>query len=150
VPSAELAPPDDAIGLVERRGETADLSMLGTGRLDRYSPIDSVSVPDAPAYLMLGVDAGAETMNLPPEQALPAIESDGRSPLTVEEGIALVTQFPESVAPNAGFSLAGSRAGDRRVTAFWISKKRPKLGWCWAGAPHTWLGTASCAQRVAG
>jgi hypothetical protein len=85
---------------------------------------------------------------VPPEDALPKIESKGRSPLTIEEGIAFVTQFPEAVAPNRGFSLAGSRAGDRRVMAFWISKKRPKLGWCWAGAPHTWLGTASCGERV--
>jgi hypothetical protein len=68
--------------------------------------------------------------------------------LTIDEGIALVTQKPEAVAKNGGFSLAGSRCGDRRVTALWISDNRPKLGWCWAGNPHTWLGTASCRGRV--
>ena len=25
----------------------------------------------------------------------------------------------------------------------WISERAPKLGWCWDGNPHTWLGTAS-------
>jgi Family of unknown function (DUF5701) len=55
-----------------------------------------------------------------------------------------------AVAKNGGFSLAGSRCGDRRVTALWISQNRPKLGWCWAGNPHTWLGTASCADRTGG
>jgi hypothetical protein len=34
------------------------------------------------------------------------------------------------------------------VTAIWISKGAPKLGWCWAGNPHTWLGSASCAKRI--
>jgi hypothetical protein len=82
------------------------------------------------------------------DEALATIERGGRSPLTIDEGIALVTQFPEAVAKNAGFSLAGSRCGDRRVCALWISESRPKLGWCWAGNPHTWLGTASCSGRA--
>jgi hypothetical protein len=62
--------------------------------------------------------------------------------------IALVTHFREAVATNVGLSLAGSRCGDRRVCALWISKGAPKLGWCWAGNPHTWLGIASCAGRA--
>ena len=41
--------------------------------------------------------------------------------------------------------MAGSRRGDQRVPAFWVSEGRPKLGWCWDRNPHTWLGTASCA-----
>ena len=45
--------------------------------------------------------------------------------------------------------LAGSRCGDRRVPALWISEGAPKLGWCWAGNPHTWLGTASAGSRTA-
>jgi uncharacterized protein DUF5701 len=46
------------------------------------------------------------------------------------------------------FSLLGSRAGDKRVPALWVSSRRPRLGWCYQGAPHTWLGTASCAGRL--
>jgi hypothetical protein len=48
------------------------------------------------------------------------------------------------------FSLLGSRRGDRRVPALWLSGGRPRLGWCWAGAPHFWLGSASCAERLPG
>ena len=59
-----------------------------------------------------------------------------------------MTHHPEAVDRNDGFSLLASRCGDRRVGALWISKGRPKLGWCWAGNPHTWLGSASCAARV--
>ena len=56
-------------------------------------------------------------------------------------------QQPEVIARNWGFSMAGSRRGDQRVPAFWVSEGRPKLGWCWDRNPHTWLGTASCKRR---
>ena len=45
--------------------------------------------------------------------------------------------------------LSGSRRGDRRVPAMWISAKAPKLGWCWDGNPHDWLGVASAGSRLA-
>jgi hypothetical protein len=35
------------------------------------------------------------------------------------------------------------------VPALWIADRAPKLGWCWDGNPHTWLGTASAAHRLA-
>ena len=86
--------------------------------------------------------------NVTPDDASKGSSGTVCSPLTLDEGIALVTQFPEAVDKNGGFSLPGSRRGDRRVTALWISKGRPKLGWCWAGNPHTWLGSASCGHRI--
>ena len=42
--------------------------------------------------------------------------------------------------------LSGSRRGDRRVPAMWISARAPKLGWCWDGNPHDWLGVASAGS----
>ena len=145
--TSALVPAARAIELVRRREKSATC-MLDDDDLARFAPIDTVELPHGAAYLMFDVDLGAGTRNVTPDAALEAIDAAGRSPLTIDEGIALVTQFPESVAKNAGFSLAGSRCGDRRVCALWISENRPKLGWCWAGNPHTWLGTASCAARA--
>jgi len=99
-------------------------------------------------YLLFDVDRGGETLNVRPNDALVSITALGRSPLTVDEGIAFITHFPQSLEKNNCFSLLGSRCGDRRVPALWISGKAPKLGWCWAGNPHTWLGSASCASRA--
>jgi hypothetical protein len=138
---------DEAIARVERRGR-AGYAVMEAGDLARFTAIDGLDVPDGDAHLIADVDLGFATRNLAPDAALPEIDRRGRSVLTIEEGVALVTQFPEAVAENAGFSLVGSRCGDRRVTALWISKGAPKLGWCWAGAPHTWLGSASCARRL--
>ena len=137
----------DAIRRVERDGATA-VSVLADDELARFVPIEGVDVPDGPAYLLVDVDTGHETRNVRPDDALVSIRAAGRSPLTIEEGIAVVTHHPETIARNDGWSLLASRCGDRRVGALWISKGAPKLGWCWAGNPHTWLGSASCAARV--
>jgi len=147
--SRDVVPVADAAACVERRGRPVVLGHLEPGDLDGFVPIGAVELPEAPAYVAVDVDLGAESRNVRPEDALRAILDAGRSPLTIDEGIALVLQQPEAIATNWGFSMAGSRRGDQRVPAFWISDGRPKLGWCWDGNPHTWLGTASCARRAA-
>ena len=147
VPAREALSAGDAIRQVEREGKRAQ-SMLDDEELARFVPIEGVELPAGPAYLLFDVDTGHEYRNVTPDDALVAIRAAGRSPLTIEEGIAVVTHHPETIARNDGSSLLASRCGDRRVGALWISKGAPKLGWCWAGNPHTWLGSASCAARV--
>lgn len=98
-------------------------------------------------YLVFDVQRGEEFCDVVPLKALEAIEDRGRTPLSIEEGVALVTHFPELLAKNKCFELAGSRNGDKRVPALWISQGAPKLGWCWQGNPHTWLGMASADGR---
>lgn len=61
-----------------------------------------------------------------------------------------MTHRPHLLARNHCFLLAGSRRGDRRVPGLWISAQAPKLGWCWEGNPHDWLGVASTRSRLAG
>lgn len=117
------------------------------GALPGFVPPPGMSLPDAPAYLVYDVDRGEEFRSVVPDTALAEIADRGRVPLTIEEGIAFVTQHPAVLATNLCFSLGGSRSGDRRVPAIWISQRAPKLGWCWAGNPHTWLGVASAADR---
>jgi hypothetical protein len=117
------------------------------GELARFDPIKELEVPDRHAYLVFDVDRGKETLNVAPDGALASITAQGRTPLSIDEGIALITHHPASLRKNNCFSLVGSRCGDRRVPALWISEGAPKLGWCWAGNPHTWLGSASCAGR---
>ncbi|WP_211374317.1 DUF5701 family protein [Cellulomonas fimi] len=86
--------------------------------------------------------------SVPPESALEAVTARGRTPLTVDEGVALVVVRPDMLRPNRCFSLMASRAGNQRVPAVWISERRPKLGWCWDRNPHTWLGAASAGGRT--
>jgi len=120
-----------------------------TADIDEFRPTAEAAVPGGTAYLVLDVDRGAATLNWSPDEAVARFTSEGRSPLTIEEGVAFLTMHPESLEKNNCFQTAGSRRGDRRVPGLWISQKRPKLGFCWAGNRHTWLGAASCAERVA-
>ena len=140
-------PSEKAIELVELRDKTGFTSMESDD-LARFEPIDGVELPNAFAYLVLDVETGRDTLNITPDDALETIARAGRSPLTLAEGLALVTHHPEVLKEQNAFSILGSRCGDRRVTAIWVSGGRPRLGWCWAGNPHTWLGSASCAGRV--
>ena len=150
VVSRELVEVAETAARIERRGKPVVLGQLLPEDLGRFLPIEAVDVPATPAYLAVGIDLGAEFRGVTPEDALLEILAAGRSPLTLDEGIALMLQQPDVIARNWGFSLAGSRCGDQRVPALWVSEGRPKLGWCWDRNPHTWLGTASCAGRLVG
>jgi len=145
VPSEQLVPTTTLLGgehpgVVDRNH--------GESGLAPYRPIEQVRLPESAVYLLLDVARGEEFCGVPPEQALPVILARDRTPLTIHEGLALITHFPGVLEKNNCFMLSGSRRGDRRVPALWISAKAPKLGWCWDGNPHSWLGTASAADRL--
>ena len=142
VVKAELVPVEDALARVG-----GFVGMDPTKPSD-YEPIAELEIPDAASYTLRYVDLGAELFDVTPDDALSQILARGRSPLTIEEGVAVLAQFPDVLTEQNAFSLLGSRRGDRRVPALWLSDGRPRLGWCWAGAPHSWLGSASCAERV--
>lgn len=115
-----------------------------------FKTIEGMGIPDSAVYLLLDIDRGKETINITPEHAFKIIENKHRFPLTIDEGIALVTQFPEFLIKNNCFSLLASRTGkDQRVPAIWINAdKQANLGWCWERNPHTWLGSASAKKRI--
>ncbi len=138
---------EQAFAQVDLRGKTG-FTTMEPDDLARFVPTADVEVPAARAYVLADIDTGQDYLDVPPDDAMPKILAAGRLPLTLDEGIALVTHNPDLLTSGNRFSMLGSRCGDRRVTAIWVSQRRPRLGWCWAGAPHTWLGSASCGSRV--
>jgi len=133
--------------------------------VDEFAPIASVAVPQTPIYVLRDLDRGDAMANWSPDEALPAIEAAGRTPLTLAEGLHWLIQQPEALQRGRCFMTVGSRRHkpdgrlDARTPALWISngtgrdgpghRDAPKVGWCWAGNRHTWLGFASAAARVA-
>jgi hypothetical protein len=138
-------PADQLIARV-RLGSKVGFTTMEPADLARFQPLPDLDVPDAP-YVIEDVDTGATTLNVRPDDALPQILAAGRTPLTLLEGLAVVLQHPEWLRERNCFELLGSRAGDKRVTGLWLSKGAPRLGWCWGGNPHTWLGMASAVRR---
>lgn len=138
-----------------------DLTDLG-----QFVPVPGVDVPDADLYAVHAPERGDEFADVSPDEAEPQILARGRSPMTAAEGVAWALQAPEVLERNHCFMTPGSRKPgprpgrfDARVPALWISngtgrdgrgsKDAPKLGWCWAGNRHTWLGIASVGGRSA-
>lgn len=117
------------------------------GALERFVAIKETELPNQSAYVLFDIERGEEFCGAVPNDAMDTIAARGRTLLTIEEGIAMITHSPEILVKNKCFSLGGSRSGDRRVPAIWISQHAPKLGWCWERNPHTWLGMASAGDR---
>jgi hypothetical protein len=131
--------------------------------VDEFEPI--VSLPDSPIYLVGGLSRGEDMANWSPNEALPAMTARGRTPLTLTEGLHWLLQRPEVLERNRCFMTIASRRrkangrADPRTPAIWFSngtgrdgrehRDAPKVGWCWAGNRHTWLGFASAASRRA-
>lgn len=130
--------------------------------LAEFVPLKGMEIPESPLYLMDEVDRGDEFSNWSPDEALPVITSRGRTAMTINEGISWLLQYPELLVPNFCFMTIASRKPkgkklDSRTPALWISggtgrdgkenKGAPKVGWCWAGNRHTWLGIASVGSR---
>lgn len=133
--------------------------------VDRFTPIEGLELPAGAMYRIDGLDRGDDMANWSPDEALPAITAAQRTPLTLGEGIFWLLQRPEVLERGHCFMTIGSRlrkpngALDARTPAIWISngtgrdgaanRHAPKVGWCWAGNRHTWLGFASAAGRTA-
>ncbi len=131
--------------------------------VDKFTPISAVRLPDAPLYLIRDVDRGDAMANWSPDEALPAIADAGRTPLTLTEGLHWLLQRPDALVRGHCFMTIGARRRkpdgllDARTPAVWISngtgrdgpanRNAPKVGWCWAGNRHTWLGFASASSR---
>lgn len=156
-----LAPPSRLARLLTRHDKPGFV-VVDMPDLDQFGPIVGVKVPDAPLYPIHDVNRGDEMRNWSPNEALPAIISVGRSPLTISEGISWLLQEPKLLEPNHCFMTIASRISrgerlDARTPAIWISggtgrdgkdnKNAPKVGWCWAGNRHTWLGFATTSHR---
>lgn len=147
--TSRMIPAETAMTLTERDGYHGITKLFPHTPAD-FSPLPGIIPSDTSAYLLLDIDRGKDTLNVRPADALPRITARNRSPLTIDEGIAVITHYPDFLKKNNCFSLLASRhAGDKRVPAIWINAaKQPNLGWCWEGNPHTWLGSASCRERI--
>lgn len=145
-----LIPAEKALPLIQLGNTTGSVNMY-PHKPEDFTTIEEVTIPDASVYLLVDIDTGQQTLNVTPHDALSTIQKQNRSPLTIDEGVAIVTHFPEVLVDKEhynSFSMLASRRGDQRVPALWISYGKPRLGWCWNNNPHTWLGSASCRNRI--
>ena len=156
VPASALAP-------LLRVNDKPGFVVTDMSDVDEFTPIAAVKLPDAPLYLIRDLDRGDAMANCSPDEALSAISDAGRTPLTLTEGLHWLLQRPYVLDRGRCFMTIASRhrkpggSLDARTPAVWISngtgrdgpanRNAPKVGWCWAGNRHTWLGFASASGR---
>jgi len=154
--------PTSRLAELTRREGKAGFVVVDMTDLADFAPTDDITLPDAPLYLVRDVTRGDDMLGWTPADAHPELLARGRTPLTVSEGVSWLLQQPEALEPGACFMCIGSRKRkarglDARTPAIWISRgtgrdgadrrDAPKVGWCWAGNHHTWLGFASALSR---
>ncbi|MFE7767680.1 DUF5701 family protein [Streptomyces sp. NPDC057438] len=158
----DLAPASALAPLMRRDGRPGFV-VTDMSDVDRFTP-SAIELPETPLHLVGGLDRGDHMADWSPEEALPALTEEGRTPLLLTEGIHWVLQQPEILERNHCFMTIGSRlrkdngTPDARTPAIWISngsgrdgverRDAPKVGWCWWGNRHTWLGFASATGRA--
>ncbi|MEW2611862.1 DUF5701 family protein [Streptomyces sp. NPDC047880] len=154
--------PASALAPLLRRDGKPGFVVVDMPDVDEFAP-SALDLPDAPLYLVTGIDRGDHMANWSPDEALPALTKEDRTPLVLTEGIHWVLQQPGALERNRCFMTIGSRLSkpngtlDARTPALWISngtgrdgrerRNAPKVGWCWWNNRHTWLGFASATGR---
>ena len=93
VVSSALVSADRALPALHWKATTG-WTELTADELATFCPTEGVAVPEAPVYLVTDVDTGQETLGVRARDALPAILGEGRTPLTIDEGVSLLALVP--------------------------------------------------------
>ena len=139
---AEKAMP--LVELEDKKGYTT----MSADEIKNFKPIEGVKIPNGRAYLAVDIETGKTSLGKTPDEAIKKIKSEDRSPLTLEEGVALVTHHPEILKDNYVWMPGSRPRGGGGVANGWLYEGRPGLGWSWAGYSDAEWGSASCGSRV--
>ena len=131
------------IELEDKKGYTS----MSADEIKNFKPIEGVKIPNGKAYLAVDIETGKTSLGKTPDEAIKKIKSEDRSPLTLEEGVALVTHHPEILKDNYIW-MPGSRRGGDGVARLWLVEGKPGLDWGWANGSGAKWGSASCGSRV--
>lgn len=112
-----------------------------------FTTAEGVEIPEAMAYLVVDIENGKVMLGKSADKAVKQFKKEGRSPLTADEGVAIMLQHPE-ILKDHYMDLAGSRRGGGGVADLWLYEGGPWLGWSDSGGSVSGWGSASCGSRV--
>ena len=114
--------------------------------ISRLRNADGVEVPQVP-YLLLDVEDGREMRNVSPDNCVERFKKVGRLGLTVNEGVMLVTYYPE-ILDDHFIDCLGSRFGSDSVPSICISAAQVGLDFSDSSFSIERWGSASCGSRI--
>lgn len=123
----EMVNLEKMISLTGIEGESG-ASYLESDVLNEFVPADGIEIPSSNIYLMIDVrKKDTSTADARAGNSLAKIIKEERFPLTLEEGIALLTHHPE-ILKERNILLAGSKHRLGITPVFWRDELGPRLG----------------------
>jgi len=145
VPRDKLLALEKQMPLVELEGQKGFTGIDDVSKF--FTAAEGIEIPEAMAYLVVDIENGKAMLGKNANEAVKQFKKEGRSPLTAEEGVAIILQHPEILTDHY-MDLAGSRYGDDSVATVWLNEGRPKLHWNYSDGSNSEWGSASCGSRV--
>ncbi|MBI2633170.1 MAG: hypothetical protein HYW78_02145, partial [Parcubacteria group bacterium] len=145
VPSEKLLSLEKKIPLMDVEGEKG---FTGLDFSD-FKTAEDIKIPKSLAYILVDIENGKAMLGENPNESVYQFVKIGRSPLTAEEGIALILQYPE-ILKDHNIDLAGSYHFDidYRVADMFLGGSIPMLGWSEVDVSSPQFGSASCLYRL--
>lgn len=63
--------------------------------LSEFKTAEDIEIPESMAYFVVDIENGKVMLEKTADEAVKQFKKEGQSPLTMEEGVALVLQHPE-------------------------------------------------------
>lgn len=142
----EIISTENIVPLLELEGKKGYTTM-DADTIKGFKPIEGVKIPNGWAYLAVDIETGKTSLGKTPDEAIKKIKLEDRSPLTLEECVALIIYHPE-ILRDQYIWMPGSRRGDGGVAYLWLGGGKPGLGWSWANGSDARWGSASCGRRI--
>jgi hypothetical protein len=109
VPRDKLLALEKQIPLVELDGKKGFTNIDDVSKF--FTTAEGVKIPEAMAYLVVDIENGKVMLGKSADEAVKQFKKEGRSPLTADEGVAIILQHPE-ILKDHYMDLPGSRHGD--------------------------------------
>jgi len=144
VPRDKLLALEKQMPLVELEGKKGFTGIDDVSEF--FETAEGVEIPETMAYLVVDIENGKVMLGKSADEAVKQFKKEGRSPLTADEGVAVILQHPE-ILKDHYMDLAGSRRGDDGVADVWLYEGEPRLDWDLSDNSDSRWGSASCGSR---
>jgi|GEM_PF-5544320 len=139
--------------LVTQQGTVEDRikKINGNTNLDLSHAKNAIKVPKNPFYVLLDVEDGHAMVAKSPKDALKRFQKEHRSPLTLDESIALLTYRPQLLQDHY-LTTPGTLypKDNEQLPMLWLldGHKNPELHYAWFHIAHGSYGAGSSAMHI--
>ncbi|MCC7160163.1 hypothetical protein IT399_00320 [Candidatus Nomurabacteria bacterium] len=143
VPREKLLSLKEKIELIELQGRKGSTLL----DLSKFKTVEYLEIPETLAYLIVDVGISITTQEETADNAERQLKEDGRSPITIEEGVALALQYPR-ILEEHNVIFAGSRYDTNQVADLWLHGNNPEFSLYSRNNSNPRWSLVSCGNRI--